>query len=485
MKTALWLQPPRGAALALSLVIMAAAAPVQAQRPTEQILFDGVADKSYFSYRIPAVISYESRSGASVIMAFAEARKRCGRDSGDIDTVVRISRDGGRSWGKRRILAGRRLLSDPKTGDKGTWGNPTAAYDARTGTVWLMLNYNREDRAQFPCKNICSAKFESRCRSQGLEKPIGVGDRKVYVMSSRDDGRKWSKPRDITAQVQLENTTWDAVGPGNGIQLKGECAAGALVFPAIGRNIYSIDGGKTWATTDRLPGGTSEATIVELSDGTLMRNDRPVARNLVSAGQRPITVSQDCGATWADWTTDPQLPTTRVHASLIRLQQQRGDVLVFANPASTKRRNTMTLRLSQDGGYTWPAARVVEPGIAAYSSLTELPDGQIGLLYEKGNNNYKSQGRIAFFQAPVRWLAQGRDGIEAAPGGIRQKPVSRQQPVPNNRQNNTSGSGWSDPDANSTNSGGSGWNNPDSTGTQQPYDPNNIQDLPWLKNKRN
>ena len=386
-----------GAALFLALGLHGL--PAQAQSsdaaPTEHTLFSGAEDKAYFSFRIPALLAFESPAdGAHVVLAFAEARKQCGRDSGDIDTVVRISRDGGRSWGRRRAVAGRRVPGQPDQPDRGTWGNPTATFDRATGKVWLMMNHNRVGTAQFPCHNICGKKRARRCKADKLERGIGPGDRRVFVTWSDDEGRTWA-PRDITSTVQSPKRKWDAVGPGNGIALSGRCGAGTLMFPAIGRNIFSTDQGQTWTRSRALPGGTSESTLVELSDGTLLRNDRPATKAMAALERRPVSHSEDCGQTWSKWAPHPELPTKRVHASMIRLTSVPGDVLVFSNPASTERRKQMTLRVSPDGGQSWPGKHLVHGGIAAYSSLAEITDGSLGLLYEKGKNNYKSKGSIA------------------------------------------------------------------------------------------
>merc|ERR1712093_839633 len=83
----------------------------------------------------------------------------------------------------------------------------------------------------------------------------------------------------MTERLKPEGMVWDAVGPGIGIQTKLGEHAGRLVIPAIGRNIYSDDHGEHWkyqimpTIDDRIV--TSEGTIVELTDGRLMRNDRP------------------------------------------------------------------------------------------------------------------------------------------------------------------------------------------------------------------
>ena len=59
----------------------------------------------------------------------------------------------------------------------------------------------------------------------------------------------------------------------------------------------------------------------------------------------------------------------------------------------------MTVRVSTDDGQTWPVARVIEPGPAAYSCLTVLPDRSIGCLYEVGRSD-----KIVMARFTLPWL---------------------------------------------------------------------------------
>ena len=65
----------------------------------------------------------------------------------------------------------------------------------------------------------------------------------------------------------------------------------------------------------------------------------------------------------------------------------------------------MTVRMSDDGGHTWPYSQVIHEGPAAYSSLAMLRGGAIGLLYELGEK--RSYERIGFESFDMRWL-QGK-----------------------------------------------------------------------------
>jgi sialidase-1 len=47
----------------------------------------------------------------------------------------------------------------------------------------------------------------------------------------------------------------------------------------------------------------------------------------------------------------------------------------------------MTLRISKDGGKTWPDSKVIYAGPSAYSSLAVLRGGSLGLLYERGEKS--------------------------------------------------------------------------------------------------
>ena len=75
---------------------------------------------------------------------------------------------------------------------------------------------------------------------------------------------------------------------------------------------------------------------------------------------------------------------------------------MFSNPASTTQRHRMTVRVSDDGGATWPVARLLDGGPAAYSCLTVLPDGTIGCLYECGRKHAYEGITFAWFR--VEWL---------------------------------------------------------------------------------
>ena len=64
----------------------------------------------------------------------------------------------------------------------------------------------------------------------------------------------------------------------------------------------------------------------------------------------------------------------------------------------------MTVRVSYDEGKTWTEGKTIYPGGSAYSSLTLLENGDIGLFFEK--DGYKENVFVSF---SLKWLTDGKD----------------------------------------------------------------------------
>jgi sialidase-1 len=170
---------------------------------------------------------------------------------------------------------------------------------------------------------------------------------------------------------------------------------------------FSDDGGAHWTLGASADAGTNESQVVELADGQLllnMRNHPPKAENL-----RMIAKSRDGGRTLSAAVPDRALIEPPAQASLLRLSTAKAEDrnrLLFANPASTARER-LTLRLSYDEGRTWPVARVIHEGPAAYSSLAVLADRTIGVLFERGERS--PYERITFARFALAWLTNASD----------------------------------------------------------------------------
>jgi len=355
------------------LVICLAVSTACADEPIQQTVFQSGKD-GYHTFRIPALITTQK----GTLLAFCEGRKKSSSDTGDIDLVLKRSTDAGKTWQPLQVV-----WDDAQN----TCGNPCPVVDQKTGTIWLLLTHNL-----------------GTDNERTIVEQTGKGSRTVWIAKSDDDGLTWSKPVDITADTKKSDWTWYATGPGVGIQLK----SGRLVVPCdakiaktkekISHIIYSDDAGKTWKIGGVVGPACNECQVAELSNGDLHLNIRSYGGN----NRRLVAISKDGGLTFAKPAEDKTLIEPVCQASVVAIPGVKGGLL-FANPAS-KKREKMTIRLSRDDGKTWPIARILHDGPAAYSCLSVLVDGSFTCLYERGKKS--AYETITFSQFSRAWLEE-------------------------------------------------------------------------------
>lgn len=364
---------------------------------TQKLYTAGHAD--YRTYRIPAIAI---GPGGAILTAVA-GRYDSASDWANADLMFRRSIDEGKTWDQQQIL-----VNDGAN----TVDNPTFIVDAASGETHLMyqINYAR-----------------------------------AYLKTSRDDGATWSPPEEITYAFEefrkRDGYDWAvlAMGPGHGITL----ASGRLVVPvwlatdrshrpSISATIYSDDQGRTWrageiivATSEVTP-NPSEHQLVELASGRVLSNLRTESKR-----RRRLTATSPDGAT--DW-TKPEFAEALYEpicmGSIARLPavgdwgNNEATTLLFSNPDSgpsaspagkhgSRERRNLTVRLSPDGGRTWPTSRVVEAGPSGYSDMAAAPNGKIYLLYESGRADTTGPfipGSITLARFNRAWLVQGEAG---------------------------------------------------------------------------
>ncbi|OWA11682.1 laminin G [Streptomyces sp. CS113] len=399
-----WFALATSCALAVSSPVPAHARPEhRAPAFEEQVLFDAARDPGgYACFRIPAIV----RTTDGTLLAFAEGRVLDCGDAGDIDIVLKRSTDGGRTWGPLKVV---------NDGGGDTHGNPAPVVDRATGRVLLLETYNagRADGAN--CAVPCA--------------------RTPHLQHSDDDGRTWSAPRDLSAEILPPDwNSWYATGPVHGVQLTGGAHPGRLVVGVNAETwdgtrvtahhaalVVSDDGGEHWRTgaTDTWPvaaDGTfrqkpSELTLTERADGALLVSGRE--ENGTDLGHRTQALSLDGGDTFAaPFRTLPDLYAPQVQGAVLRL----GDRTLLSVPADPDRRRTMTVRSSWDGGATWDGVdrgTVVTRDWSGYSDLVSADDGTVGLLYEGGASDARDEIRFARFTED--WLAPRRAADPTTP----------------------------------------------------------------------
>ena len=363
--------------------------------------------------RIPGLTT----SKRGTLMAIYDARYESARDlQGHMDIALNRSFDGGRTWEPMQVVL-----------DRKEWGGMPEKYngvsdacilvDDHTGDIyvaglWMHGLLDAETGKWVDGLNADSTRWLHQWRAKGSQPGFGVKETSQFLITkSSDDGLTWSEPINITTAKKKEWWLF-APAPGQGITM----SDGTLVFPTQGRDengtsfsniTWSKDGGKTWTTGNPAARNTTECAVVELQNGSLMlnmRDNRNKGNEVVNG--RSVFVTDDLGETWTEHPTSRKtLIEPTCMASLHKHTYQEGgeekSVLLFVNPASTTKRNHITLKVSYDEGNSWPEEKAIlldEYSGRGYSCITSVNDSTIGILYES------SQADMVFQQIPVREL---------------------------------------------------------------------------------
>ena len=338
--------------------------------------------------RIPALAT---TTKGTLIAAFDLRHASAVDLPGDIDVAIMRSFDQGTTWTQvERVMDFDKNV--PGANGNGI-GDPTILVDRVTGAIFISALWVRGDRgaAGPPIPNEMAGQF--------------------MMIKSTDDGATWSVPVNLTSQVQ--DPAWGVAvalkGPGSGLQLRD----GTLVIPTYHKTypsaragqsafIWSRDHGTTWKRAAPVtvgPARTSEAQIAELEDGSLLMSIRDHGPKKLRAWAQYSWTGDIAKGQWSvPWSV---VPDPVCMASLIR---HPSGPLLFSNPNSQTNRIAMTVRASTDGGRTWNGGRLIDPGLSGYSCMTVLPDGSIGMLYERGEVKYNES--IHFVRFPLEWIMQ-------------------------------------------------------------------------------
>lgn len=329
-------------------------------------------DDGVFAYRIPGLVT----TPRGTLIAVYDIRHRTSLDlQEDIDVGMSRSTDGGRSWEKMKTIM-----------DMGRWGglpdaqngigDPCVLVDEATGEIFVVAVWTHglgNDRAW----DQVGDGFGPETTAQ------------LMITSSKDDGRSWSEPRNITRQVKQEQWRFTLQGPGRGICM----ADGTLVFPIqfVGPDrvpsagiMYSTDHGQTWHCHGGAWTNTTESQVAEIEPGVLMLN----MRNNLRTG-RIVCTTTDLGRTWTAHPSSLKLREPVCMAGLLHVPASHNvlgkDILLFSNPDTTSGRNHLTIKASLDSGMTWlPEHSLLldaEEGWG-YSCMTMIDGQTVGILYE-------------------------------------------------------------------------------------------------------
>ncbi len=222
----------------------------------------------------------------------------------------------------------------------------------------------------------------------------------LFMKVSDNNGKTWSAPIDISAQIKMENEAFLGICPGRGFVTTLPDGTERIIFMVYDNGniawnafenvctIYSDDNGVTWNRgAETIPlmgvGKTSESQIIDLGDGVL----RMFARN--NGTHVAYADSYDYGETWSDFTADSNLEAMgNCMVSFINTSKTiNGKKVVLGSfPSNPDVRADGVIKVGLIDGtkpINWISTyRLTYNSFFAYSCLTELADGNFGILYE-------------------------------------------------------------------------------------------------------
>ncbi|MHB9054947.1 MAG: exo-alpha-sialidase [Paludibacteraceae bacterium] len=362
----------------------------------KRILVFSPGDYNSTNYRIPAITT--AADGSLVLLN--DKRKNNSADlPQDIDVVSRRSTDGGKTW------------SDPVTVALGT------GYGKGYGDAVVMTAKSGKLVGLF----VGGPGFFSSTPSNPM---------RTYMVTSTDNGVTWTAPKDITSSIYGSGctdpvrTNWygSFCGSGHGLSTR----AGRLMVVNCIREtssnavnnyaMYSDDEGMTWNMSNLALTGGDEAKVAELNNGDILMSSR-------TSGYRLWTKSTDGGVNWGSKNSWSEIWGNACDADIVRYTSTKDgydkDRILHTLPNASNRSN-VTMWMSYDEGTTWPVKKTICPGTSAYSSITILPDGTIGVFLEEDDAvPYK----MYFLNFSLNWLTDGTDTYTSAGTELVAQPV--------------------------------------------------------------
>jgi sialidase-1 len=287
----------------------------------------------------------------------------------------KISSDGGKTWGRKFILA-------------------QTQEGLRSAVTPSFLRLN-DGRIMF-----------------GHNKMVSLGDARYFVRFSADEGKSWSN--EIRVIDRPEYGFVYNFGP---IQLKSDRILAPYGFSPDYRKdkhfrvkvYYSDDGGQNWkhssSVTDLPKRGAMDPGVVELKDGSILMYMR------TQLGRIYKCYSYDQGLTW-NHPEPMMLKNPESPSAMARIPSTNDLIVIFNNnydPGSPHlgARRPLTAAISLDEGKTWRNFHDLENDRGreySYPSVTFMNDRVLLTYYKSLGQGNQSKFDFVFNSIPIKWF---------------------------------------------------------------------------------
>ena len=209
----------------------------------------------------------------------------------------------------------------------------------------------------------------------------------LWMVTSTDNGRTWGNPTILNTQIKRDTDRALLASPGQGMV----ASNGDIIIPFYDHGdgqenasiIWSSDNGKTWTRSNDVAGmWSSESEMVEVYNGVLRLFFRNGNGTVCYAD---FTKTGDTWTAGAGVNTGITVTSTCNVTAITHSEEIDGKkVVMVACPGGSGRANgkLFTFLVSEDNSMELYNTYAINEGNYAYSCMSEMSNGNIGLLWE-------------------------------------------------------------------------------------------------------
>ena len=315
-------------------------------------------------YRIPAMILDKD---GNIVIAI-DKRYNSNSDLGNhkIDVVSKRSEDGGRTWQDFTTVA---------VGD-----GSTAAY------------YGYGDAAL-----ACAANGDLVCIMASGSKTWGYGMVTAGLAKSTDNGKSWTLVKNLLDSPAFydENSEDGNLSVANIFTTSGKgltTTDGVIMFTtnckgstALCYILYSTDNGAHWRLSNAVAySGCDESKLEQLNDGSLLLSVRQSGKR----GWNTATYTKNNDGTvtfkWGSQKRTDDIWGNACNADILYYSRESDTTpdIMLHSFINTSGRESLQLSMSLNGGDNWTDVYNIQPNGSCYSTMIQLPNGNVAILYE-------------------------------------------------------------------------------------------------------
>ena len=323
-------------------------------------------------YRIPAMILDED---GNIVIA-ADKRYNSNSDLGNhkIDVISKRSEDGGRTWKDYTTVA----VGDGYTAAYFGYGDAALARATNGDLICIMAAGSKMwgSNANDGMKYAGFARSTDNGKTWTLVK--NLFDSPAFYDENNEDGSLSVANIFTTSGKGL--TTTDGI-----IMFTTNCRKPGTTSPNLCYILYSTDNGNHWRLSKaEAYSGCDESKLEQRNDGSLLLS----VRQSGNRGWNTATYTKNADGTvtfnWGSQYRQGDIWGNACNADILYYSRQSEtdpDIMLHSF-INTSGRQSLQLSISLNGGSTWTNAYNIQPNGSCYSTMIQLPSGNVALLFE-------------------------------------------------------------------------------------------------------